>query len=381
MKIAIVCPYDFFRPGGVQVHIHDLSMELRKQGHHITIIAPDVPRLENSKDQDVAFFGKSKSIVFNETQIDVSLAWGKEYVRLKEWLAQQQFDVIHFHTIWDPFLSFQILALAGKSARVATFHDTPPDTFSGRLTRKFFTLLSRFLYQWLDCITAVSQSPAGHLYRKSGHPIHICPPSIDYSRFLRIDRNNQDNELFTIVFVGRLDPRKGVFILLQAYENLKQRGEKIRLVVAGNGEQFDILQQTIKDKNIQDVTLLGYISEEDKYHWLSKADVFCSPALFGESFGIVLVEAMAAGVPVVGAANSGYSTVLKNQSKYCLSIPCDPIDLAEKLKALVNDANCRQDLSEWGRKEAVQHDIKAWAPKWGELYRQAIEQRQKTNRH
>ena len=233
MKIAIVCPYDFFRLGGVQAHIHDLSLELRKQGNQVTIVAPGVSIRRGDEDKNLAFFGKSKSIVFNETQVDISLAWGGEHKRLRDWLFAEEFDVIHFHTIWDPFLPFQILRLAGKSARVATFHDTPPDTLGGYLTRKFFTLLSRLLYNRLDCITAVSQSPARHLYRTSNYPIHILPPSVDFSRFLQINRNKNNGELFTIMFIGRLDPRKGLLILLRAYQNLKDQGEKIRLVIAG----------------------------------------------------------------------------------------------------------------------------------------------------
>lgn len=377
MKIAIICPYDFSRPGGVQAHIRDLSRELRKNDNQVTIVAPNIARSKEDFDHDLALFGNSISVNFNKTQIDISLAWGREYKRMKDWLLDQQFDVIHFHTIWNPFLSFQILRLANKSARVATFHDTPPETFTGHLTRKFFRLLSRFIYSELDCITAVSQSPAQHLYNDPDYPIHILPPSIDYSRFLRIPRDTHNRKISTIVFIGRLDPRKGVLTLLRAYQNLKQQGEKIKLVVAGDGRLFNLLRKKIKDNKIRDVSLLGYICEREKYYWLSQADVFCAPALYGESFGIVIVEAMAAGVPIVGAANSGYSMVLEDQSDLCLSIPGDPTDLAKKLKFLLNNAKHRQYLTTWGRQQAVQYDVKAWEKKWTQLYMIAVQQRKK----
>jgi phosphatidylinositol alpha-mannosyltransferase len=377
VKIAIICPYDFSRPGGVQAHIRDLSRELRKNENQVTIVAPNIARSKEGFDHDLELFGNSISVNFNKTQIDISLAWGREYKRMKDWFLEQQFDVIHFHTIWNPFLSFQILSLADKSARVATFHDTPPETFTGYLTRKFFRLLSRFIYSELDCITAVSQSPAQHLYNDPDHPIHILPPSIDYSRFFRIPRDTHNRKISTILFIGRLDPRKGVLTLLRAYQNLKQQGEKIKLVVAGDGRLFNLLRKKIKDNKIRDVSLLGYICEREKHYWLSQADVFCAPALYGESFGIVIVEAMAAGVPIVGAANSGYSMVLEDQSDLCLSIPGDPTDLAQKLKFLLNNAKHRQYLTTWGRQQAVQYDVKAWQKKWSQLYMMAVKQRKK----
>jgi phosphatidylinositol alpha-mannosyltransferase len=375
MKIAIVCPYDYFRPGGVQFHIRDVAQALRARGHRVIVIAPPGED-ESQQEDDLVYFGKRRSVVFNETQMDLSLVWGKEWQRLKKWMVTEAFDVIHFHTIWDPFLPLQILALAGNSACVATFHDTPPATFVGRVTKRIFYGVSRILYRWLDVVTAVSSSPARHLYKTTEKQIHIVPPCINYAPYFDIKDQREDNAVCTILFIGRLDPRKGMMVLLDAYKKLRDDGLSVELNVIGDGDQMVLLKQTISTQQIEGVNLIGRVNEEEKYIWMANADIFCSPALYGESFGIVLVEAMAAGLPVIAAANSGYSTVLQEQKETCLTAPGNSQDLYQKLKDLIKCPETQNRLSLWGKAEAKKHDCSTWVEKIIEIYDISITNRQ-----
>jgi len=377
MKIAQVCPYDIYQPGGVQTHIRDLSFALKQAGHEVKIIAPGNATLNNDV-ESVFHAGKKRRLNFNKTNFEISIALGEEYRRLKEYLIREKFDIIHYHTIWTPLLPFQVLRIS-KAADVATFHDTPPDTFSGKVTRAIFRKISRRLLPRLDGVIAVSSSPAGHLASIPNRQPNILPPSADYSTFF----NNEDvfdqykDDLVNILFLGRLEDRKGIMVLLEAYSKLCDAGKKVRLLVAGDGEQKQEVLDFIDHHKLNNVVLLGRITEEDKACWYATCDIFCSPAKYGESFGIVLVEAMASGKAVVAAANSGYSTVLRDKGADFLTPPGNSEVLYEKLKNLVDQPKLRMDLGEWGYKEAKKYDIATLVPKFEKVYTSALSERSK----
>src|SRR3990172_9579800 len=138
MKILEVCPYDFARPGGVQLHIRDLSRALAALGHEVTVLAPGpAPATQAREPFRTVYAGNSRAVSFNQTRFELSLARGKERKRLESLLSEGGFDVIHYHTIWTPLLPFQVFKRS-RAANVATFHDMPPDTFMGRATRRLF---------------------------------------------------------------------------------------------------------------------------------------------------------------------------------------------------------------------------------------------------
>lgn len=372
MKIAEICPYDFYQPGGVQFHIRDLSARFRDLGHEVTIVAPHSNR-EHADDPDVVHVGTCRGVNFNKTHFEISIARGADKRRLDDLFAPDRFDVIHFHTIWTPLMPAQILRRA-RCATVATFHDTPPDTFGGAVTRTVFRGLSWYLLRRLDAAIAVSEAPARHLVRAPGKPLHFLPPCTDLSRFASgpapIEKYRDGS--VNILFLGRLEARKGILEMLRAYERLQREDSMpVRLIVAGNGELLPDVQRYISEKGLEAVELVGAVDDEAKRRLFATCDIFCSPALYGESFGIVLVEAMASGKPVVAAANRGYVSVMQGEAARFLARPGDTDDLYRKLRTLVEDPALRKALGKWGRRTAPQYDCRAVAPKYLDVFREA----------
>lgn len=372
MKIAIVCPYDYKRPGGVQAHIRDCAKELTRLGHDVTVISPSPGNATPGETGHVTF-GRSRKISFNKTEFDISIARGGELARLKTYLAEQDFDIIHYHTIWTPVLSLQIFRLS-RTVNIATFHDTPPDNLAGNLTRMVFYLLSQILIRRLHGVIAVSPAPASHLARIPGKTINIIPPCINLKRFGGIapDKTQVNGGTVTILFFGRLEQRKGIFVLLHAYRKLVNDGLAVRLLIAGDGPLDARVREFSSEHALESVEMLGRIDEAQKQQLYSDCDIFCSPAIHGESFGIVLVEAMASGRPVVAARNKGYQNVLAAKSDYCLAEPGDSHDLYRKLHFLVSNDALRRELGEWGRQEAMQYDCDKVIPQLLELYRNTL---------
>jgi len=377
MKILQVCPYDIYQPGGVQTHIRDLSLALRDAGHDVRILAPGNAR-ENIEIEGVFHAGKKRRLNFNKTNFEISIALGKEYSALKKYLETEKFDIIHYHTIWTPLLPFQVLRLS-RAADVATFHDTPPDTFSGKVTRSIFRKISRKLLPRLDGVIAVSSSPAGHLAPVPNRAPSILPPSTNFSEFFKNKAcfNQYKDDCVNILFLGRLEDRKGIMVLMQAFAMLSDAGQNVRLLIAGDGEQKQEVIEFASEHNLSKVELLGRIEEEDKARWYSTCDIFCSPAKYGESFGIVLVEAMASGKAVVAAANNGYRTVLTNRGADFLAEPGDANDLYKKLKLLVEDSALRNLMGEWGRDEVAKYDVSHLVPAFEGVYQKALLERSK----
>lgn len=375
MKIALVCPYDFSQPGGVQSHIRDLAQVLRDRHHIVKIITPKTTNSQEASSQ-VIYVGKSYRIKFQGTQIDLSLAMGDDYQYLQEILEREKFDIIHYHTIWNPFLSLQILCLS-KAANIATFHDTPRETVFGKIANSILmpTVSHWLIKYYLKAAIAVSEVPARYLKKSFSERVYIIPNGIFYDRFC----NNlpvtqyRDNK-FNILFLGRLENRKGIFYLLEAFAILKQEFPKIRLLIAGDGYQKPAIDRFIIQHHLEDAILLNFISEEDKPKYYATCDLYCSPAPYGESFGLVLVEAMASCKPAIGAANLGYKTVLTGKGKQLLFKPQSVKALVEKLKQLIENPSLRAELAAWGKVEAQQYDWQFIVQKIEQVYQTALSQ-------
>ena len=372
MKIAIVCPYDYYGHGGVQIHIHDCAYALRNMGHTVKIIAPAASKQSND-DTDLILLGSCRKIRFNQTEFDISIIRSNEKKKLENILKNEKFDIMHFHTIWSPLLPLQVLCLS-NCARVGTFHDTPPDNWVGKITRGVFYLLSLVFLRYLDEVIAVSEAPLKHLARITGKHIHILPPCTNLDIFspnAKPLKSYSDNRV-NILFLGRLDKRKGLLILLRAYQKLLGDNLKVRLLIAGQGMEFDNIRRLIQAENIPYVEMLGHIQESDKPACYASCDIFCAPAPCGESFGIVLVEAMASGKPVIAAANAGYSKILSEMSDFCLVQPHNVDSLYIKLKNLIQDTTLQNKLGEWGIKEAKKYNSGALIDKYLQIYQNAL---------
>jgi len=375
MKIAQVCPYDIDRPGGVQRHILDLGAALRELGHEVHVFAPGpAPATELRSDPSTCYVGRRKEIGFSGTQFEVTHADRRERERAHEVLRSERFDIVHFHTLWTPLLSYQLLRLT-DTAVVATFHDTPPTGAGGFALRQLFRLLARLLRRRVDHAIAVSESPARHLGAFPRTRLSLLPPCIDYRPCLAVAGHTAEagaESPLTVLFLGRLEPRKAPGDLIRACSQLQRQGLALRLRIAGDGPLRDELETLAASEGLADCTFLGRIDEADKPQLYATADLFCAPSRFGESFGIVVAEAMAAGVAVIAAANSGYRTVLRDGGECGLYPPGNVDALGTCIRALAEDSEQRASHARWGHARARGYDARALAPRFVAVYEQAL---------
>jgi phosphatidylinositol alpha-mannosyltransferase len=375
MRIVLVCPYDLARKGGVQRHVLSLKAEFQRLGHEVLAVAP---LSGPAPDDTVLGLGRFRRISFAGTAFEVAKAGTDDLDRLDHHLRQWPPDIIHYHNIWVPVLPWQIFRHV-RCAAVATFHDTPPPGITGAILRTIFKGLSRYLLPRLDGAIAVSPAPMAHL-RPGANGVMplILPPAIDLSRQLAIEKKPQDGPPI-VLFVGRFEPRKGIGVLLQAWQQIVSRdparfqGEDApQLIVAGGGELEPLVLEAQKTLGREVLRHLPAPSDDDVLELMAKAALCVSPAIYGESFGLVLAEALATGTPVIGAANAGYVNVLTGEGASLLVPPGDAGALADKITGLLDDPQQRLKLGAWGRSHARQFDVSAVAPAILDLYRGAI---------
>jgi phosphatidylinositol alpha-mannosyltransferase len=351
MKIGLVSPYDYAYPGGVMAHIFHLSQHLIKAGHEIKVIAPlsSPPAI---LDKGFIRLGRSIPVPTGGSTARISLSIWLE-PRIKQLLKEENFDVIHLHEPLAPIIPLFILQLS-QAVNVGTFH-----AFHG--SQRMYWLTKYILRRWhnkLDGRIAVSKPALGFISRHFPGDYRVIPNGIEVSRFSTPRsplREFQDGKL-NILFVGRLEKRKGLKYLLGAYSKLKWNHPNTRLIVVGPGNPEPHAYRFIAERNIEDVVFVGGVSYEDLPRYYQIADIFCSPATGEESFGIVLLEAMAAGKPIVATSIEGYSSVMTHGQQGLLVPPNDEESLETSLEALLEDAALREELGNNGRHTAPQYD-------------------------
>jgi phosphatidylinositol alpha-mannosyltransferase len=258
------------------------------------------------------------------------------------------FDVLHFHEPFVPFLSPTFLD-ASETVNVATFH-----AFGGFSPSYWVgSKVTRHLHHKLHGRIAVSGAARHFINRYFPGDYEIIPNGVDLDRFADAEpyEHLRDGTL-NILFVGRLEERKGLIHLLKAYHRLRKRHVDARLLVAGAGPKLREYRRFIGLRGIRDVDFLGRVTDDEKARYFASADIFCAPATGQESFGIVLLEAMAAGVPIVASDIHGYKRVVERNVQGILVEPKNPRALAAALYALARDPDLRHELGEAGRRRA-----------------------------
>ena len=364
MKIGLVSPYDYAYPGGVMAHIYHLSKGLREHGHEVKIIAPLSGPPPDLTDRNFLPIGRSVPVPTGGSTARISLSIWLEPT-IKALLKEQDFDVIHLHEPLAPILPILILHLS-KSLNIGTFH-----AFHGSSKTYWLSkYLLRRSHARLDGKIAVSTPALNFVNRHFPADYTVIPNGIDFKRFnvetvplLQL----QDDKL-NILFVGRLEKRKGLKYLLGAYSKIKWQYPKTRLVVVGPGNPEPELYRFIAERNIEDVIFIGGVSAEDLPRYYQIADIFCSPATSGESFGIVLLEAMAAGKPIIASYIEGYSSVMSHGKEGLLVTPKSEDALEESLATLISDPNLRQHLGSNGLSTAPLYDWKVVTERILEFY-------------
>jgi phosphatidyl-myo-inositol alpha-mannosyltransferase len=357
VKIGIVSPYAYPRPGGANAHIRETYAHLRERGHEVRIIT--APWGDDPPAQDVIQIGRAVAVPFNGSIGRVTLSVRLEWL-ISRMLERERFDIIHHHEPFVPFLSFQILDSA-RCPNVATFHAFGGFSVSYWLGR---IVLDRYMNK-LDERIAVSSAARHFVSRYFPGEYKIIPNGVDVDFYASAKpfpefRDGKVN----ILFVGRVEPRKGAMYLLHAYARLKPTHPDTRLIIVGRGPELGELRRFVHRHHLEDVFFAGRVDDLDKARFYKTADIYVAPSTGQESFGIVLLEAMAAGCAVIASDIHGYKRVVQRNVSGLLVEPRDPGVLADALERLIADPDQRCRLGDAGARRAREYD---WQHVTGEL--------------
>jgi phosphatidylinositol alpha-mannosyltransferase len=357
MKLALVSPYDFAYPGGVTEHVSHLAEQFLARGHEVHIVAPssgDETEPIASVAAPVHRIGRVVSVPANGSVARITLSL-RSYLQAKRLLQEQQFDLIHLHEPLMPALPLTVLRHS-NSTNIGTFHayrNTPLTYFYGKpILRPFFRKLHGHI--------AVSTAARDFVGEYFPADYRVIPNGIDFPRFNT--RLAPPDELAdtrpTVLFVGRLEKRKGLRYLLRAWPLVLQRQPDARLVIVGRGRPLEGYKRFAARQGWTpaDVVFAGYVPTEDLPRYYQAADVFCAPNTGQESFGIVLLEAMAAGAPIVASDIPGYRDVLTHGMEGLLVERQNPGAVADALVRLLGSPELRASMRRAGQAKAQRFD-------------------------
>lgn len=373
MKIGLVFPYNIAKGGGVLEIVVAMQAELAKRGHTAKILTPEPRDLTDMPDYQhkdhIIFVGNGadfKSPLHTTSQFSLAA----DTAGITQMLEEEKFDILHFHEPWVPILSRQILSRS-TSVNVATFHAKLPETLMTRTMSRVVTPYTKAVLKQLDELTAVSEAASEYVRSLTDQPVSIVPNGIDLAKY-KLAKPSKKKARKTILYIGRLEKRKGVSYLLHAYSLLVTRDHDVDLVIAGDGPDREQLEYLASDLNLGNITFTGYITDEEKLELLQQADLFCAPALYGESFGIVLLEAMATGLVTVAGNNPGYASVLQDIGSLSLVNPKDPEEFARRLDVMLQDENLRKLWKKWAADQIPQYDYPRIVDQYLEVYEAAF---------
>ena len=374
MKIALVSPYDYAYPGGVTEHISHLAHEFRREGNDVHIIAPC--STEPPTDFPFHRLGTPVGLPANGSvaRIGLSARLSRE---VRETLSSGAFDIIHLHEPLVPMLPLAVLR-ASRTTNVGTFHTFRRSTLAYLSAKPFLEYFFRKLHGKI----AVSESARDFVAEHFPGQYRIIPNGIDVEHFARPREpmpELRDGRL-NVLFLGRLEKRKGLSHLLRAWARVRETVPEARLIVVGGGQALGHYQQFVRARPSDDIVFTGVVSDEDKVRYYQSADVFCAPSTGGESFGIVLLEAMAAGRPIVATDIPGYRDVVADGEQALLVPPKNSDLLAEALLRSLGDAHLRARLGENGRRTAKLYAWDRVAGQVLEYYAETIHRRALLNR-
>jgi phosphatidylinositol alpha-mannosyltransferase len=351
MRVCIVSDSYYPHPGGVTEHIHHTAIELRKLGHDVKILTADFGDNQGYEGPDILRVGRSILIPSNKSFATVTVGLNLAS-KVKKVLAQGEFDIVHTHGPLAPTLPILAL-LYSRSANVSTFH--------AAATRfrayEFLSPAMMPLFRKIDGPIAVSETARKSIDRYFPGEYRIIPNGVDTERFNPgvepIDELNDGRP--NILFVGRFDPRKGLKYLLMAMPRILESVPDVRLVVVGKGVLETYYRRYLDPEVEKSVVFTGYVEPSLLPRYYRTGHVFCSPATGAESFGIILLEAMASGTPLVASDIDGYNKVVDHMQDGMLVPPNDPRALADAIVRVLKDESLRKLFSQKGAEKAARY--------------------------
>lgn len=368
MRVGLVSPYDFASPGGVNDHVRHLARQLRRLGHEARIFAPSS---RADVDFDTARFyriGTPIAIPVNDSVARITLSFHLAN-QVAGIIEKERFDVLHFHEPLMPALPMTMLKMS-TTPNVGTFHAFARSNVGYYYGRRWLEPYLAYLHRGI----AVSEPARAFLHQYfPDFPLRVIPNGIDVNAFrpgLTPIRHLRDNSI-NILFVGRLEKRKGLGDLLRAYEFMRARVPKSRLIIVGDGPLRGKVESFIAGHRLPDVVLAGFVPDTVLPRYYCSADIFCAPATGAESFGIVLLEAMASALPVVATEVEGYMSVLESGRDSLTVHPKGWAELGSALIILARDADLRRRMGAYGHEKARRYGWETVASKIVEVYEEA----------
>lgn len=371
MKIALVSPYDFAYPGGVANHIFALERQFTRMGHEVKVIAPASRTVSAFGDRFIPI-GKPRAIPASGsiTRITISLRLAS---RIKAVLEKENFDIIHLHEPFMPMLCTAVLRFS-NTANVGTFHafDGSPGYNFGR---PISTIILRRRLRKLHGKIAVSKSAMEFAGKYVPGYYNVIPNGVDLEHFSPdvspIDRFCDGK--INILFVGRLEKRKGLGYLLKAYQRVKEEITNSRLIIVGPGIRLRRkYEKQVRRSELEDVIFTGHVDYDELPRYYKTADIFCAPATGRESFGMILLEAMAVGKPIVASNVGGYASIVAHGVDGLLVPPKDDKELARALVSLMIDEPLRQRMGAMGKRKAQDYTWERIAKEILDYYRRIL---------
>ncbi len=377
MNIGIVSSYFYPWYGGITEHVYHQYTELINRGHTVKIITPFDGGDKLRNEDDLIKIGKLLTCLVNGSVVKIPVVAGKRAL-IRRILNTNQFDIIHLHqplfcSLGLAFLSCIVAERnAGRPtpAVIGTFH-AYGGTFERAIVGRMQPFYKKFSYTFARKI-AVSSSSSEFIQRALPGSYQIIPNGVDIHRFSS-EKNTVakfNDGIPNILFVGRLEPRKGIPVLLKSLDFIQNYTKsQFRLIVVGSSCFLSYYQSLVPARLKTRVIFTGEVSFEELPQYYKTSHIFCSPALYGESFGIVLIEAMAAGLPVVASRNDGYCKVIQDGITGLLVTPQKPKALAAAIARLLDSEKLRKKLAVRGKVEASQYSWSKIMDKVEAVYR------------
>jgi len=376
MKIAQVSPYDYPYAGGVQEHIRYLSEHFEAMGHEVQILAPSSADEDELDGNVIRVSNTIVPVPFSGSIVRITIS-PSVYRRVKHILEEGQFDIVHVHEPFVPILPLVVLRHA-KCVTVGTFHAYRESHAGYELGKP---LIQPFIER-LDGKIVVSEAARSTVARYFPGDYVIIPNGVDYEQFA--DPTIRPIERFddghpNILFVGRLEKRKGFEYLLKAFRFVKAAFRDARLLVVGKYDEEDVepFDWYVRHHHLSDVHFIGYVPPKELPRYYRTATLCCVPSTGFESFGIVLLEAMAAGVPLVASDIPGYREVVSDGVEGVLVPPANIDALASAIIGLLNAPDRRHAMAKRGQMKARQYNWDRIAQQVMDYYEVLLEQRRR----